>query len=508
MGGGRTRLVAGTLGQLLGREVRHTLRPGPGPGPERPAGEERRARRVREALEQLGPFYIKLGQILATRPDFVPRAMIEEFEKLHDSVAPAPFSGFEPVLAAELGPRWTGRFREIDTERPLGTASLAQVYRAVTSDGAPVAVKIQRPGVRAVMGEDMKLLRRVARLAARASPRFAEVIDLPAMLDVVFDAMRPELDFVLEARNMRQARHAAAAFRHIDVPRVVTATPRVLVQSLAPGRPIREADRSAFTVAERKAIGRDLLAFMYRGYFVDRIFHADPHPGNVFVHPGGKATVIDWGMVGRIDRPMSSSILLLLLNLAMNDGAGAARAWIDMGGLTEWAQVPAFAGDMAALVPQVATASLEELNFGVTLTAVLQYSTRRGIRTSPMVSILGKSFANIEGSIRHLCPELSLIDVFSEELGGIVVELFGEAFSAEQALRTGLEVLAGGQVASQQFRGLTRDLAHRELAVRVAVNGPPADGGRGSRGGLRLGPAEIALGLLAVALVRRRSGPR
>ncbi|MFD1832277.1 ABC1 kinase family protein [Streptomyces desertarenae] len=499
MGSGRGRLVARTFGELLGREAAQALR-ARRPAEGRQDAGDRRAREVRRALEGLGPFYIKIGQMLATRPDFVPQAMIEEFEKLQDHVSPAPFAAFETVLAEELGPHWRRTFRDIDTTRPLGAASLAQVYRGVLLDGRPVAIKVQRPGVREVMAEDMRLLRRVSRIAARRAPRFNEVVDVEAMLGVVFDAMRPELDFVLEARNMERAREITEEFKHVTVPEVVTATPRVLVQSLAPGCSIREADRDAFTAQERADIGRDLLAFMYRGYFVDRVFHADPHPGNVFIHPGEKATVIDWGMVGRIDRPMSNSILLLLLNLAMNDGAGMARAWIDMGSCTAWAQASAFADDMAALVPQVATASLEELNFGVTLTAVLRHSTRRGIRTSPMVSILGKSFANIEGSIRHLCPELSLVDVFSEELSGIVVDLVRESLSAEQVMRTALEVMAGGASVSQQLRGVTRDLSNRDLAMKVAVNDRlPAGGGR-----FRVGPKQLALMLGAMEVWRRR----
>jgi ubiquinone biosynthesis protein len=222
------------------------------------------------------------------------------------------------------------------------------------------------------------------------------------------------------------------------------------------------------------------------------------------VHPGERATLIDWGMVGRIDRPMSTSILLLLLNLAMNDGAGSARAWIDMGSCTAHAEVPGFAGDMAALVPQVATASLEDLNFGVTLTAVLQYSTSRGIRTSPMVSILGKSFANIEGSIRHLCPELSLVDVFREELTSVVTELVKEALSAEQAMRTALEVIAGGGVGAQQLRGVTRDLAHREPALNVGLSGaPPCSGTPGPSLGLT-GLAALGLGAFLIGRRTRR----
>lgn len=470
MSAGRARLLASVLARFAGREAARVLLPDRDASARGESAAVRRARHARQSLESLGPFYIKVGQMLATRPDFVPAEMIAEFEKLHDEVSPAPFTDFEPVLTQELGPMWRRRFADIDTRNPLGTASLAQVYAAELPGGRRVAVKVQRPGVREAVSTDMKLMRALARRAARRARRFNEVIDIEAMLGVVFDAMRPELDFVMEARNMTEAAGVAERFEYITVPDVVWASERVLVQSLAPGTSIREADRAAFSLEERTAIGRDLLAFMYHGYFVHRVFHADPHPGNVFVHPGEPATLIDWGMVGRIDRPMSTSILLLLLNLAMNDGAGTARAWIDMGSTTSWTSAAAFAGDMAALVPQIATASLEELNFGVTLTAVLQHSTRRGIRTSPMVSILGKSFANIEGSIRHLCPELSLIDVFSGELTGIVMELVKEALSPEQAVRTALELIAAGAAAPQQLRGLTRDLSNRDLSMRMTVN--------------------------------------
>ncbi|MEU9576124.1 ABC1 kinase family protein [Streptomyces chilikensis] len=501
MSAGRGRVLLGVLAHLIRQEATLAATSA-GRADE---GAVRRARNVRRALEGLGPFYVKVGQMLATRPDIVTPQMIDEFEKLQDEASPAPFGDFEPVLREELGPGWAGRFRDFDTERPLGTASLAQVYRAELPDGRPVAVKIQRPGVRGTVEADMKLMGTLSRFASRRAWRFNEVIDVEAMLKVVFDAMRPELDFVTEARHMTEAAKAAEDFDHVAVPEVIEATGRVLVQSLAPGTPIREADKDRFSADERRSIGQDLLAFMYRGYFVDRIFHADPHPGNIFVEPGHPATVIDWGMVGRIDRPMSNSILLLLLNLAMNDGAGTARAWIDMGSATSWANTAAFAGDMASLVPQIATASLEELNFGVTLTAVLQHSTRRGIRTSPMISVLGKSFANIEGSIRHLCPELSIIDVFSEELAGIVTDLVKESLSPQQAVRTALEVITAGASAPQQLRGLTKDLSNRDLTMRMNLN----DARPASRSsGLRRGAGEVSLALATSMLWHRYAKER
>ncbi|MDQ3988125.1 MAG: AarF/UbiB family protein [Actinomycetota bacterium] len=200
---------------------------------------------------------------------------------------------------------------------------------------------------------------------------------------------------------------------------------------------------------------------------VPHTFHADPHPGNIFVHPGGKATLIDWGMVGRIDRRTSMLLVLVLLALSQNDGHGLAKAWIEMGRPTPWAEIAAFSTDMAALVPKISTASLDDLNFGVTLTAVMQHSTKRGIQTSPMVSILGKSFGNIEGSVRYLAPELSLVEVFQSELRDTMFELVAQFLSEQQAARTALELMIGATAATDQLRTVLRDLSNRELTLQL-----------------------------------------
>ncbi|MGA5135326.1 ABC1 kinase family protein [Streptomyces olivoreticuli] len=461
----RSVLVTRTFAGLAAGEARRALARRRGPGEADGAGT--RARAVREALEQLGPFYIKVGQILSTRPDIVPQTVIEELQTLHDEACPQPFAVMEPVLADALGRDWACRFRDFDTGVPLGTASLAQVYRATLADGTPVAVKVQRPKVAATVTADMGLLRKAARFAGRRAPRFNAVVDVDAMLGVIFDAMLPELDFTVEARNMRQGRALCSGFKYVTVPEVLLATPRVLVQSLAPGCSIRDADTAVFTVEERLGTGRDLLAFMYRGFFTERFFHADPHPGNIFVHPGSPAHLIDWGMVGRVDRPLSRSMLLVLLCLAENDGAGVARAWTEMGHATGWADISGFTDDMGTLVPKIATGTLEELNFGVTLTALLRYSTRRGIKTSPMVSLLGKAFANIEGSIRHLAPELSLIDVFQDELRTIFFHQATELLSEPHTARVLLEGMIASTQAGQQVRSIVRDLASRQTSIHL-----------------------------------------
>ncbi|HEX2316317.1 MAG TPA: AarF/UbiB family protein, partial [Thermomonospora sp.] len=464
-----------------------------------------RARAFREALERLGPFYVKVGQMLSTRPDIVSQATMAELAKLHEQVSVAPFAVFEPVLTEELGAGWAGRFAAIDTGRPLGSASLAQAYRVTLRGGGAAVIKIQRPDIRALVLDDMRMMRRAARLVARAFPDFNAVIDVEAALNVIFDAMEAELDFTVEAANMERARELAAAFEHLAVPEVILATRRVMVQSLAPGTSIREVDRDSLTEKERVGIGRDLLAFMYRGYFADRFFHADPHPGNIFVAPGEKAHLIDWGMVGRVDRRMSMTMMTVLLSLAHNDGPGLARAWVELGKATPWADITGFAGDMATLVPKIATASLEDLDFGVTLTSVLKYSTRRGIQTSPVISLLGKSFANIEGSVRYLAPELALTQVFEDELRGILVHLVRETISEVQAARTAMDLMIGNTLAPEQLRGMVRDLANRDLTVRVG--GLREKGGGRSRGRDALPYAAVAAAYL-LWRARRGTEPR
>ncbi|MDT3396007.1 AarF/UbiB family protein [Streptomyces sp. B1866] len=463
----RARLLAQVARQLVAEEAAQTVRSARAGDPGGASAQQRRAVSVREAFERLGPLYVKVGQILSTRPDIVPPAVAHELESLHDRAVVLPFAAMEPVLREALGHGWRGAFRTFDVQRPLGAASLAQVYAATLADGTPVAVKVQRPGIRPVVEDDMRMLRRAARFFARRAPRFSATIDVDAMLGVVFDAMRPELDFTVEARNTERGRAAARRFEHLDVPRVVDATEKVMIQSLAPGTVIRDADRDAFKDEQRAAIGRDLLSFMFQGYFTDLTFHADPHPGNVFVAPGQPATLIDWGMVGRVDRRLSMSLVLSLLSVAQNDGTALARSWVEMGRATPWADVGAFIQDMTALVPQVATASLEELDFGATLTRALTRATRRGIQTSPMVSILGKSFANLEGSVRCLAPELRVIEVFQDNLRDILLGYARDALSEVQLARTGLELLLGALHLPGQARDLARDLANHELAVQV-----------------------------------------
>jgi ubiquinone biosynthesis protein len=441
-----------------------------------------RARHLRVTLEELGPFYIKVGQILATRPDFVPDHVRDELGRLNDEATVQPFSAFSAVLEQDLGADWHTRFGFIRTERPLGSASLAQVYRAGLADGTPCVVKVQRPGAdRAVLG-DMRSLRRAARLVTRFMPHFNEVIGVEAMTEVLFDAMRDELDFTREASNMKAARKLARGYKRIDVPKVLHATPRVLVQTLADGVAINRVKDDVLTPKQRKQIARQLIDFQFRSYFVTGRFHADPHPGNILVSLDGTAHIIDWGMVGRLDRSARLTMLGILLGLARNDAEAVARQWIRMGATTPWSNSTGFVQDLSRKVPLWSNATLAELNYGVALMSVLQYSSRRGIQVAPIVSIIGKSLANIEGSVRCIYPKLKLTASLSQTLNGVMRDLLREEASPEQLSQHLLDLLSLTDKTAGHLQSLSRDLASRQFTVQARTNlGDPITHGRSHR---------------------------
>ena len=431
------------------------------------ARERTQARALKEALERLGPLYIKVGQILSTRPDLVSQAAIDELSVFHEHVLVRPFSEFEPVLEANLGRHWRRRFREIDTEHPLGTGSMAQVYRAVRRNGREVAIKVQRPGVAADVALDMDILARAVRLVARAAPALGELFQPEAMLETIFTVMRPEIDFEVEADNIEDLREILDGYNHIGAPEVIKATRQVLVMSMAPGTSILEADLSAFGRDQREGMARDLVAMIYKGLMVDGVFHADPHPGNIFIEPGEQATLIDFGMVGRIDQRMGQGLTRFMMAMGQNDGEAAGRAALEMSNPTARANVPAFLSDMQRWVPSVSGSTLGDLNFGRTFNEFLLLLTRRGIALNPSVGIIGKVLSNLDGSVRMIAPDVKPTEVFQKVLGEIVRAQLGQANSRSEWLRVANESYSGTRSLSEQWRSVAQAVTNGEFVFKV-----------------------------------------
>ncbi|MGH9040682.1 MAG: ABC1 kinase family protein [Acidimicrobiia bacterium] len=459
--------VAGVLSELLASEAHLRLRRGRNGSADPEVYERERAMVLRQSLERLGPLYIKVGQVLSTRPDIVSQQIIDALQDLHEEVNVRPFSEFEPVLEANLGRQWRSRFTEFDTERPRGAASIAQVYRAKQKNGKEVAIKIQRPGVAAAARIDMEILAQAVKLAMKRMPDVAEIFQPEAMLETIFSAMRPEIDFTVEAENIDEFADLMERYDHLTVPDVIKSTKEVLVMSLAPGTSIRECRVSDFTRAEREDIGRDIVTMLFRGFLVDGVFHADPHPGNIFVAPGEPATLIDFGIIGRIDRQTSLGYTRFMIAMALNDGEAAGRAGVEMGTLTSRADVSGFLSDMQRYIPTVANLSLERMEFGTSFNQVLTYYTKRGIAVNPGIALFGKANANMEGSLRRIAPELTPFDVFRDAMGSILGDQVRKLQSGGEMLRVANETFTAGRSLPEQLRYMASSITNGQYVLRV-----------------------------------------
>jgi ubiquinone biosynthesis protein len=415
----------------------------------------------------MGPLYIKFGQVLATRPDLLPEDYRAELSNLNDQAEVRPFEEFEPVLVEELGQDWRSLFSSVETRHPVGAASLAQVYRGTLRDGTACVIKVQRPTAREAVAGDMRALGRALGWLRRLTPRFSEVVDLPAMVDLLFDVMRDELDFTREASHMRHARKATRRYKRISVPKVLIVRRRVLVQSFADGTAVNRIKDDELSRKQRRRLARELMDFMLRSYLISGRFHADPHPGNILVDSRGRAHIIDWGMVGKIDRSTQHAVLGIFLGLAANDGEVAAAHWVSLGFPTAEAQLRGFARDVSRVIPKWSDSTLDELNYGVALLSVLKFSTRRRIQTAPVISILGKSLANMEGSVRCLDPRLKLSKSITATMQDVSQHFVTTSLRPEYTAARLAGLLRVGEKGIIQSQALMDDLSSGGLKVRA-----------------------------------------
>jgi predicted unusual protein kinase regulating ubiquinone biosynthesis (AarF/ABC1/UbiB family)/nucleotide-binding universal stress UspA family protein len=367
-----------------------------------------RARRFRRALEELGPTFAKLGQILSTRPDLLPEAVVTELADLQDHVTPLTEAEVVAVMEKELKVPWEDVFTGVEPD-PLAAGTIAQVHRATLVGGERVVIKVQRPTAETEIRQDLGLLQRFAEKAA-SRPAFQQVVDVPAIIDHLSSSLVRELDFRNEAANIERMRQVLEPFDRLDVPGVHTdlSTARLLVLQEVQGVPLLQAPEGE----ARRLAARQLLEAYYQQVLGDGFFHADPHPGNLMWW-NDMIYLLDLGMVGEVDARLRESLLLLLLAFWQEDTAFLAEAML---GLAAERPPPgfdeaAFQAELADLLAAYRHLSLKELRLGPLLQQLTEISVRHQVRLPSSLALIGKAFGQMQLAAAELDPSLDPFSV-------------------------------------------------------------------------------------------------
>jgi predicted unusual protein kinase regulating ubiquinone biosynthesis (AarF/ABC1/UbiB family) len=366
------------------------------------------AKGFRDALEELGPTFAKLGQILSTRPDLLPPAFIEQLSTLQDHVKPLTEAEVVGVMEQELQVPWEDVFESIEPD-PMAAGTIAQVHRAVLSGGERVVVKVQRPNAETEILQDLGLLDEFARHAADR-PVFRQVVDLPAMIEHLSTALRRELDFRQEAANIERMRAVLEPFPRLDVPRVYDhiLTPRLLVMEEVQGIPVREAPVGD----ARTEAARQLLESYYRQVLTEGFFHADPHPGNLMWW-NDKIYFLDFGMVGEIEPATKELLLLLLLAFWQEDSTFLADILLMLAGQEQRPNldIDRFRQELGVVMTRYRHSSLRELRLGPLLEELTEISLRHDLRMPAALALAGKAFGQMQLATAELDPTLDPFSV-------------------------------------------------------------------------------------------------
>ncbi|HEV3478833.1 MAG TPA: AarF/UbiB family protein [Gaiellaceae bacterium] len=409
---GRTRERLSRAREVLGtarrRSLLRVLRE-VGVAGQRPATAQA-AREFRLALEDLGTTYVKLGQLLSSRPDLMPDEYIAELSRLVDEVPPVPFAELEPVIRRELG---DDVFARIDPE-PLAAASIAQIHTALLSDGREVAVKVRRPGVVEQAEVDLDLLRTTAAFLERRAES-ARLLQLSAVAEEVDQHLRAELDFIEEANNTELIGRIIGDHPDLVVPKVIRpfVTEAVLVLEHIDGRKVGVDHGLEPEHAARLA--REFFRAYVRQVAAEGLYHADPHRGNVLLTDDGRLALLDFGLLGRLDDDTRTGIAQLLLALSHNRGDDVAALILSLSMTTLESDEPAFVAELRRKLPRYHWRPLSGIRAGDALADLQRMSVKHGIRLPTSFALVGKTLAQADSIARALDPELDPIELLRDD---------------------------------------------------------------------------------------------
>ena len=447
-------------------------------------------------LEALGPTFVKVGQLLSTRVDLLPLSYTEALERLQDDVEPFPFEEVERIIEAELGARISKAFESLE-QAPIAAASLGQVHRARLRGGRTVAVKVQRPGIRDRVAEDLAVVEELA----DTLERFTETgkrYGLARSAAELRRSLLQELDYRLEAANLTRLADNLERYARIVVPRPVPdyCTSRVLTMEYVHGRKITSIGPLARMEMEGEALAGELFDAYLKQVLVDGFFHADPHPGNVFLTDDGRIALIDVGMVGRVGPELQDQLTRLLLAFGEQRGEDAAHLLMGMSDRRPDADRARFVSEIGTMVTQHSGATAGELRIGRLVLAAARMAAECGFVVPSSLTLLGKTLLNLDQVGRTLDPTFEPDAAIRRNAAEMLRQRMLKGASPGNVLSSMLEMNEFTQRLPGRLNRVLDAVADREVEVRVRITNEAV-----LMAGMQKVANRVASGLVLAALI-------
>jgi predicted unusual protein kinase regulating ubiquinone biosynthesis (AarF/ABC1/UbiB family) len=464
---------------------------------EAPARNQRaEADRLARDLEQLGPTFVKLGQLLSTRADLLPPVYLDALGRLQDDLNTVALEDIHRTIEEDLGVRMSKAFTWFDSQ-PLASASLGQVHRAALRDGRPVAVKVQRPGIVAQVKDDLKALDEIAAFVdhhTEAGRRY----EFSPMIGEFRKSIMDELDYNVEAGHLRRLGRNLAEFGRIIIPAPVDGyvSTRVLTMDYVRGAKVTELNPVALIDVDPDGLAEELIRAYLHQILIDGFFHADPHPGNVFITDDGRLALIDLGMVGHLSPSLQERLLKLVLAISEGRGEEAADAAIALGETREEFDEQAFKRDIVAVVGRYHGASLQTFQVGKIVLEVNRSAGEYGIRSPVELTMVGKALLNLDHIARTLAPALDVNAAIRRNASSLMQRRLLQSISPGTMFSTVLEAKEFAEQLPRRINRVLESLASSQLKLRVELidEGSVIDG-------LQKVANRITMGLVLAALI-------
>jgi predicted unusual protein kinase regulating ubiquinone biosynthesis (AarF/ABC1/UbiB family) len=434
---------------------------------------------LRNILTDLGPVYVKLGQLLSTRPDLLPPEYIEALSSLQSNVPPVASDVIEGVIRQQLSQPPEAIFQTIRYEA-IAAGSIAQTHQATLKDGRRVAIKIQRPGIDTIVMRDIELIQAIAALMAGTD--FGKRYDIVGLADEFAHALRAELDFTQEANYTEQLRNNLVKSHWFDPKQIVVpeihkslTTQKMLVMEWLDGVPILAAtlqgkDYNGNLEAERQALTTLVFRSFFQQYLVDGFFHADPHPGNLFYLADGRVAILDCGMMGHLDPRTQSVLIELLLAILDLDAHRCTQLSLQLAEATQPVDLACLTQDYDRLLRKYHNLSLTNLNASQAFYEILQTARRNNLRWPANIGLFAKSLANLEGVARQFYPTVNVVT----EIQPLITDMFQRQLLGnnplQAILRTALEFKTLSLESPRQLGFLLNRLSSETLKLKLTID--------------------------------------